>query len=114
MPLLCQIPANRKWRSYKMDKMKPIKIAILSLTHGHTRKYFQTLHENALLDWVAVSAESEKVREIFRKTPYDVPCYTSDEELFDHHPDLDAVVMASSNHRHLEQVRECARRSIHV
>lgn len=47
--------------------MKPIKIAILSLTHGHTRKYFQTLKENPNLDWVAVSAESETVRGVFCK-----------------------------------------------
>ena len=31
--------------------MKPVKIAILSLTHGHTRKYFQTLQN---VPWVDV------------------------------------------------------------
>ena len=35
--------------------MKPIKIAMLSLTHGHTRKYFQTLNDNPGFEWVAVS-----------------------------------------------------------
>ena len=31
----------------------PLKIAMLSLTHGHTRKYFQTLACSPKLDWVA-------------------------------------------------------------
>ena len=30
--------------------MKPVKIAMAALTHGHTRKYYQTLRENAKLD----------------------------------------------------------------
>jgi len=94
--------------------MKPVKIAILSLTHGHTRKYFQTLANNPSLEWVAVSAESEKVRDIFLKNNYNVPCYMSDAEMFDKHPEIEAVVMASANYKHIEQFRECARRGIHI
>ena len=30
--------------------MKPVKIAMLGLTHGHTRKYYQTLLDNQKLD----------------------------------------------------------------
>jgi predicted dehydrogenase len=94
--------------------MKPVKIAILSLTHGHTRKYFQTLTDNPGLEWVAVSAESGKVKENFLKNNYHVPCYMSDEEMFEKHPDIEAVVMASANNRHIEQFRECANRGIHI
>ena len=94
--------------------MKPIKIAILSLTHGHTRKYFQTLNDNPGLEWIAVSAESEKVRDIFLRSNYNVPCYMSDEEMFEKHPDIEAVVIASANSKHIEQFRECAKRGIHV
>ncbi|WP_172594403.1 Gfo/Idh/MocA family protein [Mariniphaga sediminis] len=94
--------------------MKPVKIAILSLTHGHTRKYFQTLKENPGLEWIAVSAESEKVRDNFLKNNYQVPCYMSDEEMFEKHPDIEAVVMASANSRHIEQFRMCADRGIHI
>ena len=55
--------------------MKPVKIAILSLTHGHTRKYFQTLNDNPNLDWVAVSAETEEVRDVFYHYGYNQrPC----------------------------------------
>jgi len=95
-------------------KMKPIKIAILSLTHGHTRKYFQTLNDNPNLEWVAVSAESESVRDVFLKSGYHVPCYMSDKEMFDKHPDIEAVVMASANYKHIDQFRECAKRGIHI
>ena len=95
--------------------MKPVKIAILSLTHGHTRKYFQTLHDNPALDWVAVSAETLEVRDVFYHYGFDeIPCYMSDDEMFDAHPEIEAVVIASANSRHLEQVKNCARRGIHV
>ena len=43
--------------------MKPVKIAMVSLTHGHTRKYYQTLRENSKLDWVASCAEDERAKE---------------------------------------------------
>ena len=47
--------------------MKPIKIAMLSLTHGHTRKYFQVLSENPLLDWVGVQVSDSRAKEYFRE-----------------------------------------------
>ncbi|NLI72936.1 MAG: Gfo/Idh/MocA family oxidoreductase [Bacteroidales bacterium] len=94
--------------------MKPVKIAISSLTHGHTRKYFQTLHENPKLEWVAVSAESDKVRDVFLKSGYNVPCYMDEKEMLDAHPDIEAVVMASANNRHIHQFREYTQRGIHI
>lgn len=95
--------------------MSALKIAILSLTHGHTRKYFQTLNDNPCLDWVAVSAESEAIRDDFYTYGYNqIPCYLSDDEMFDAHPEIEAVVIASANSRHLEQVKNCAQRGIHV
>ena len=63
--------------------MKPIKIAMLSLTHGHTRKYFQTLQENPKLEWVAVYAETEREKEIFLKGNWGIPCYLDEQELYD-------------------------------
>ena len=47
--------------------MKQVKIAMLSLTHGHTRKYYQTLNDNPKLEWVAVYAENETVKNNFLK-----------------------------------------------
>ena len=94
--------------------MKPVKIAMLSLTHGHSRKYFQTLHENRNFEWVAVTAESEKIRADFLSKGYPVPCYLDEQEMFTAHPDIEAVVIASANNRHLEQMRACADRGIHI
>ncbi len=94
--------------------MKPVKIAMLSLTHGHTRKYYQTLKENPKLEWIAVYAETEKVKNNFLTWGYDIPCYMDEKEMFDKHPDIEAVVMASANNKHLQQFKECARRGIHV
>ena len=46
--------------------MKQINVAIASLTHAHVRKYYQTLHDNAKLNWVAVSCATEAVAEDFK------------------------------------------------
>lgn len=94
--------------------MKPVKIAMLSLTHGHTRKYYQTLSENPKLEWIAVYAESETVKKNFLDWGYGIPCYLDQNEMFDKHPDIEAVVMASANNKHLQQFKECAKRGIHV
>jgi len=94
--------------------MKPVKIAMMSLTHGHTRKYYQTLIENAKLDWVASCAEDPRAKETYELYQTGVPCYLSADEMFERHPDIEAVVVASANDKHLAQVRDCARRGVHV
>lgn len=94
--------------------MKPVKIAMVSLTHGHTRKYYQTLRENSKLDWVASCAENQAAREVYELYKTGVPCYLSTEEMFAKHPDIEAVVLASANDRHLEQVRFCAEHGIDI
>ena len=40
--------------------MKPVKIAMMGMTHGHTRKYYQTLLDNQKLDWVASCAQDQE------------------------------------------------------
>lgn len=94
--------------------MRPLKIAMLSLTHGHTRKYYQTLRDSPKLDWVAACAESEALRERFRRAVPDVPCYLDEEEMFDRHPQIEAAVLASANSEHFRQVQACAARGIHI
>ena len=48
--------------------MKPVKIAMMGMTHGHTRKYYQTLIENQKLiaegarEYVIDDAELERVK----------------------------------------------------
>ena len=94
--------------------MKPVKIAMMSLTHGHTRKYFQTLRESPKLDWVAACADDPTVVERCRRQGLDVPCYATAEEMFDRHPEVEAAVLASENSRHLEQVLMCVERGVHI
>jgi len=94
--------------------MKPLKIAIMTMSHGHTRKYFQVLMSNSNLEWVAASACDEKIRENFLNKVKGIPCYLSDEEMLNKHPEIEAVIIASENNRHLEQMKMCADRGIHI
>lgn len=96
------------------ESIKPVKIAMMSLTHGHTRKYYQTLKENPKLDWVAACGDNQDVIDLFNRSVAGIPCYSSPEEMFEKHPDIEAVVLASANSQHLEQVKMCAERGIHV
>ena len=93
---------------------QPIKIALLSLNHGHTRKYYEVLQENPKLEFVAASAADLNTKELFKKTVPGVPVYDSDEELFDKHPEIQAAILASPNCDHLRQMRLCAERGIHI
>ena len=81
--------------------MKLLKIAMMSLTHGHTRKYYQTLRDNPKLDWVAVCAEEKAARDVYALYQTGVPCYDSAEAMFAAHPDIEAVVLASANDKHM-------------
>ena len=94
--------------------MKPIKIAMMSMTHGHTRKYYQVLTENPNLEWIAVSTANETVKAIFLNSVQGIPCYDSDEAMLNAHPEIEAVVLASENSEHLRQVKLCAERGIHI
>ena len=94
--------------------MKPLKIAMMSMTHGHTRKYYQVLKENPKLDWVAVSTANESVKKVFLNSVSDIPCYDSEIEMLDAHPEIEAVVLASENSEHLRQMKLCAERGIHI
>ena len=94
--------------------MEKLKIAMMSMTHGHTRKYYDVLKNNPKLDWIAVSTENEEVRQIFLNSVQGITCYNSDEEMLDAHPEIEAVVIASANSRHFEQMKLCAERGIHI
>jgi len=94
--------------------MQPVKIAMLSLTHGHTRKYYQTLRDSPKLEWLAACADDESVAALFRAANPGVPCYRSADEMYRRHPDLEAVVLASDNSRHFAQMQAAASRGIHL
>ena len=94
--------------------MKRLKIAMMSMTHGHTRKYYDVLKNNPKLEWIAVSTANDEVKEIFLNSVNGIPCYDSDEAMLDAHPEIEAVVLASENSEHLRQVRLCAERKINI
>lgn len=94
--------------------MKPINVAMFSLTHGHTRKYFQTFKTNVNLNWVAVSADTPEIKAHFDSQGFGVPCYLDQIEMLDRHPEIDAVVLASSNDMHLQQMILCAERKVDI
>ena len=94
--------------------MKRLKMAMMSMTHGHTRKYYDVLKNNPKLEWIAVSTANDEVKEIFLRSVQGIPCYDSDEAMLDAHPEIEAVVLASENSDHLRQMKLCAERGIHI
>ena len=94
--------------------MKPVKIAMMGMTHGHTRKYYQTLIDNQKLDWVASCAQDADAKKTYELYKTGVPCYLDPEEMYKQHPDIEAVVIASANDRHFEQMKWCAEKGIHI
>ena len=74
--------------------MEKLKIAMMSMTHGHTRKYYQVLKENPKLEWIAVSTANEDVKRVFLNSVSGIPCYDSDEAMLDAHPGLKKMYSA--------------------
>jgi len=93
--------------------MKPVNIAIMSCTHGHARGYY-SLRNNPKYRLVAVSIVPDYKERVFIERLEGIPQYYSDEEMFNAHPEIEAVIMASENYRHLEQVKMCAEKGIHI
>ena len=94
--------------------MKPVKIAILSCNHGHAKSYFG-LQNDPFFDLVAVSVQSGyRDKAALERLSDRIPRYDSDEELYANHPDLEAVIVASANDRHLEQMRVAVSKGLHI
>ena len=94
--------------------MEPVKIAMMGMTHGHTRKYYQTLLENQKLDWVASCAQDEDAQKVYELYNTGVPCYPDPEKMIAEHPDIEAIVIASANDQHYKDMEFCAKRGIHI
>ncbi len=93
--------------------MKPVKIAILSCNHGHAPGYY-TLKNDPMFELVAVSVVPEALRDARIRNLAGIPQYRSDQELFDAHPELEAVIIASDNASHFRQMRQAAERGLHI
>ena len=93
--------------------IKPIKIAILSCNHGHAPGYYG-LKDDPMYELVAVSVKPEAYADARFKNLKGIPQYPTDEELFDAHPELEAVILASDNQSHFAQVCQAAKRGLHI
>ena len=94
--------------------MKPIKIAMLGLTHGHTRKYYQVLRQNPLLEWVGAASSDPDAQANFLRVNPDIPLYDNADALLAARPNVQAMVIASANCEHLADFEFCARHGIDV
>lgn len=93
--------------------IKPVKIAILSCNHGHAPGYYG-LRKDPMYELVAVSLKAEAYNDVRVKNLEGIPQYESDLELLDAHPELEAVIIASDNASHFEQVKLAAERGLHI
>ena len=93
--------------------IKPVKIAILSCNHGHAPGYY-SLKNDPMFELVAVSLKGEAYNDVRVKNLEGIAQYQSDLELLDAHPEIEAVILASDNASHFEQVCEAAKRGLHI
>lgn len=93
--------------------MKPLNIALLSCNHGHAKGYYP-LANDPMIRLVAVSTvpgyEHAPGLDAFPQ----IPKYHTDEELYQAHPEVEAVIVASDNKSHMQQVREACARKKHI
>ena len=92
---------------------KPVKIAILSCNHGHSPGYYG-LKSDPMFELVAVSLKPEAYADVRIKNLEGIPLYKTDMELFHAHPEIEAVILASDNASHFEQVCRAAKRGLHI
>ena len=93
--------------------IQPVKIAILSCNHGHAPGYY-ALKNDPMFDLVAVSLKEEAYNDARVKNLEGIPQYSTDLELLDAHPELEAVIIASDNASHYAQVCMAAQRGFHI
>lgn len=93
--------------------IKPIKYGILSCNHGHAVKYYG-LGRSPYYDLKGVSI-ANGYRHCVRLENYpEIEQYDSDDDLFNAHPDIEAVVIASDNASHFRQVKWAVERGLHI
>ncbi len=95
--------------------MKPIKLAMMTCNHGHSRGYYAAFCSHPDFEPVAYSIRPDYRDRLFlEKLPPEIPCYEDDEEMLNAHPEIEAVIISSENDLHMKQVRLCAERGIHI
>ena len=93
--------------------LKPVNVAILSCNHGHAPGYY-SLKNDPMFRLVGVTVKPEARADVRIKKLDDVPQYETEEALYDAHPELEAVIIASDNASHFEQLRGAVKRGLHI
>lgn len=93
--------------------MKPVKVAIISCTHGHAEGYYGIRYDKCF-DLVAVSVAPGYENSHNMPMLEGIPKYKTDVELYENHPELEAVILASENAYHMQHVREAVSRGLHI
>lgn len=93
--------------------IKPIKIGILSCNHGHARKYYE-LSKSTYYDMVGASIARGYEGNVGLENWPDIVQYDSDDALYEAHPDMEAVIIASDNASHFRQVKWAVERGLHI
>lgn len=93
--------------------IKPVNVAILSCNHGHAPGYY-SLKKDPMFRLVGATVVPAAHADVRIKNLQDIPQYATEEELYDAHPELEAVIVASDNASHFRQVCQAAKRGLHI
>ena len=109
--VLCSAP--RLFRAQTDSANKKTKLAIVGLDHDHVWGLLKDLTEEPYAELVAIADNhSELVDRARAKLPATVKFYSGYVQMLDE-VKPDAVIVTTENDRHLEILRECAKRHIH-
>ena len=93
--------------------IKRVKIGILSCNHGHARKYYP-LCRSPYYELLGASIASGYRNNVGLEDWPEIEQYDSDDALYDAHPDIEAVIIASDNASHFRQVKWAVERGLHI
>lgn len=94
--------------------MRPVKLAMMSINHGHARGYYDAFCSNPNFEPVAYSVMPGYGDRVFLERLPNVPMYHSDLEMLNNHPEIEACIISSQNNLHFEQMKLCVERGIQI
>ena len=93
--------------------MRPVRIAMFSLSSVHAAQYVSSVPKHPDYEWVAASVAPEyRYYAHLDMIPSGVKLYETAEELLQAHRDLDAVIVTGANWETYEQIKLCAKYGI--
>jgi len=98
--------------------MRPVDILVAGSSNPHVPGYLKgAVNNTSFVNYVAVSDHDEKRLEQDRGYLKGCPqvCFYSDwREMFDAHPNAEAVIIGSDNKHHFEMFKEAVKRKLHI